>query len=159
MRKYILTASFALLALLVTGILAWLVQFSNQSIPAISGYQKSEKQPVSSMDTGESWVNKMAHVTTRDYYFPVNELFIKLQPKEAAPPKTKIYQLVIEQSDRYSHFCIVQTLDAFAFPYTLTRDRAENKVFIQAQNPQNLEVVVEKLKEYSIQSSIKEAWL
>jgi len=135
MCKYILTASFALLAILITGILAWLVQFSNQSIPVISGYQKSEKQSVSSMNTGESWVNKMAHVTARDYYFPVNELFVKLQPKEATTPKTKICQLVIEQSDRYSHFCIVQTLDAFAFSYTLTRGRSGNRGFIQAQNP------------------------
>jgi hypothetical protein len=159
MRKYILTASFALLALLVAGILVWMVQFSDQSSTAIAGYEKSEKQPVSSTSTGESWVSKMAHVTTREYHFPVNELFIKLQPQEAAPPKTQVYQLVVEQSDRYSHFCIVQTLDSFAFAYTLTKDKSENKVYIQAQNRQYLDAVVEKLKEYSIQSTVKEAWL
>jgi len=159
MRKHILTASFALLALLVAGILGWLVQFSSQSSPVISGYEKSEKQPDSTTSAGESWVSKMAHVTTREYHFPVNELFIKLQPKEARPPKTQVYQLIIDKSDRYSHFCIVQTLDSFAFPYTLTKDKSENRVYIQAQNPQNLDAVVEKLKEYSIESSIKEAWL
>lgn len=159
MRKHILTTSFALLAFLVVGVLVWLVQFSNQSTPAFAGYEKSEKQPVSSIDTGETWVNKLAHVTTREYHFPVNELFIKLQPKQVIPQKTQVYQLVIEQSDRYSHFCIMQTLNAFTFPYTLTRDKSENKVYIQAQNPQNLDAVVNKLKEYSIESSVKEAWL
>lgn len=159
MRKHILIASFALLALLVSGVLVWLVQFSHQSTPAISGYEKSEKQPALIAKSGETWVAKMAHVTTREYHFPVNELFIKLQPKQAMQRKTQTYQLVIEQSDRYSYFCIEQTLDSFAFPYTLTRDKSENKVYIQAQNPQNLDAVVEKLKEYSIESSIKEAWL
>lgn len=118
-----------------------------------------KKQPVSPVDTGNSWVNKMAHVSTREYYFPVNELFIKLQPQQAVAPKTHVYQLVIEQSDRYSHFCIMQTLDAFTFPYVLTRDKSENKVYVQAKNPQDLEAVVDKLKEYSIESSVKEAWL
>ncbi len=101
----------------------------------------------------------MAQVSTREYHFPVNELFIKLQPQQAKPIKKQVYQLVIEQSDKYSQFCIVQTLNSFSFPFTLIRDKAENRIYVQAQNPQNLNAVVEKLKEYSIESSVKEAWL
>ncbi|NLC27173.1 MAG: hypothetical protein GX780_00140 [Campylobacteraceae bacterium] len=159
MNKHIITISFILLAILVVGILWWLMNFSYQDPLSSSGFKESEKQPVSRVDTGRSWVSKMAQATTRDHHFPVNELYIKLHLQEAIPPKKHIFQLVIDRSDRYSQFCIVQTLAHFSFPYTMVRDKDENRIYINAQNRSLLDDVVKKLKEYTIESTVKEAWL
>lgn len=159
MRKRILFSSFVLLSLFLVIVFIALVRFANQTTARAVAVTPSEKQTPQPMIQASSWAQKMAQAASLDYHFPVNELFIKLELQEAKPPKEHIFQLVIERSDLYSHFCIMQTLQTFPFAYSVVKDRQGNVIYVNAQQKEMLQGVVERLKEYDIESIVKEAWL
>ncbi|MBE0494969.1 MAG: hypothetical protein IBX45_01025 [Campylobacterales bacterium] len=159
MRKRILLSSFVLLSLFLAAVFIALIRFANQTTAQVAAVAPSEKQTPQPARQGGSWAQKMAQAAALDYHFPVNELFIKLELEEAKPPKEHIFQLVIERSDLYSHFCIMQTLQAFPFSYSVVKDRQGNVIYVNAQGKEMLDAVVKRLKEYDIESIVKEAWL
>lgn len=159
MRKSILYGAFALLSLFVLAVFIVLINLANEEPARNAVYVPTERQTPQPASQSTSWAQKMAQAATLDYHFPVNELFIKLELQHAKPPKEHIFQLVIDRSDEYSHFCIMQTLQSFSFPYTVVKDREGNAIYVNAQQQGLLRDVVERLKEYGIESTIKEAWL
>jgi hypothetical protein len=159
MRKSILYGAFALLSLFMLAVFIILINLANEEPARNAVYVPTERQTPQPVSQSTSWAQKMARAATLDYHFPVNELFIKLELQHAKPPKEHIFQLVIDRSDEYSHFCIMQTLQSFSFPYTVVKDREGNAIYVNAQQQGLLRDVVEKLKEYGIESTIKEAWL
>jgi hypothetical protein len=159
MRKSILYGAFALLSLFVLAVFIVLINLANEEPARNAVYVPTERRTLQPASQSTSWAQKMAQAATLDYHFPVNELFIKLELQHAKPPKEHIFQLVIDRSDEYSHFCIMQTLHSFSFPYTVVKDREGNAIYVNAQQQGLLRDVVERLKEYGIESTIKEAWL
>lgn len=159
MRKTILLSSFVALGFVLATVFFVLIRFANQTSPQVVAVAPVEKQTPQPIKQSGTWAQKMAQAATLDYHFPVNELFIQLELQDAKPPKEQIFQLVIDRSDLYSHFCIMQTLKTFPFPYTVIKDRQSNIIYINAQQKELLDDVVKRLKEYSIESIVREAWL
>ena len=159
MQKKILIACFITLIGVMAGVFIGLFSFANEPTAIVAQYATPKKQTIPEKIVVTSWANKMAQTSSRDFFLPVNELFIQLDLRDAERPKEHAFQLVIDRSDRYSQFCIVQTLSMYSLPYVYVKDKEQSSIFINSQTKEELEQIVNKLKEYDIESTIKEVWL
>lgn len=107
------------------------------------------------------WIKEMAHKDSREFVFPVNELFmqIDLQGGDGAGGKVKSFRLVIDRADRYSLFCIVQTLSSMKLSYVVIKEDKIPIVFVQEKTMKALDRVVQELEKYDIKSKIIEVFL
>ena len=159
MQKKIHISFFTILALVVCGVFVWLYNFANEYSFKEIEYKLQKKQTTPEKVVEDTWANKMVKTSSQGFHFPVNELFIHLDLRDIAPEKEKSFQLIINRSDRYSQFCIMQTLSSFSLPYSMVKDKQEQSIYVGGDNKKVLEDVVEKLKMYDIESEIKEVWL
>ncbi len=84
---------------------------------------------------------------------------MQIDLKKYIPPKIKSYRLIVDRADRYSLFCIVQTLSQMNLPYVVEKkDRVPN-IYVGSKTQNSLKSVVERLKDYDIESKIVEVWL
>lgn len=157
MKKYTLAAFFLVLGTTTIGVLVWL--FSSSSGEKISLTPITKEKAVSKSTSKTTWVSKMAQVATKEYQYPVNELYIKLPLQMEKEQKKHTFQLSINNSDEYSYFCITQTLNSYSSPYTIIKDKEQNRIFINASSRKFLNELSKRLDEYSIKSSLNEAWL
>ena len=159
MQKKVLIACFVILIGVMAGIFVGLFSFANDETAKAVQYTPLKKQTTPEKVVVKSWADKMAETSSRDYFLPVNELFIQFDLRDAEPPKERFFQLLIDRTDRYSQFCIVQTLSSYALPYVFVKDKEEQSIYVNAKTKEALDQVVDKLKEYDIESTIKEVWL
>ncbi len=101
----------------------------------------------------------MANSKDSQFSFPVNELFMQIDLKTYIPPKVKSFRLVIDRYDRYSLFCVVQTLSSMDLPYILEKKNKVPNIHVGSKTKESLDKVVNKLKDYDIESKIIEVWL
>jgi len=159
MQKKVLIALFSLLIILLSVVLVNLLNGK------ISNIEVSAKYPSPSLSdnklefTKASWAKEMANSKDSKFSFPVNELFMQIDLKTYIPPKTKSFKLVIDKSDRYSLFCVVQTLSSMNLPYILEKNSKVPNIHVGSKSKESLEKVVNKLKDYDIESKIIEIWL
>lgn len=172
MRHKILIAIFAILLIIVVAILASL--FGGQSIENISSSPLIQSaMRVAKKATGsENWTSKMADIKTAKHHLPVNELYVQIDlekniqykeslnaPKENVLPKKEFFTLIVNRGDRYSLYCIKQTLNAFSYPYSVVKEKNITSVFVDSEDEKNLHEIAKKLKDYDIKSTIKKVWL
>lgn len=159
MQKKVLIACFITLIGVMAGVFVGLFSFANDEVAQSIQYDPPKKQTTPEKLVVQSWADKMAKTSSRDFFLPVNELFIQLDLRDAEAPKERFFQLLIDRTDRYSQFCIVQTLSSYALPYVFVKDKEEQSIYVNTKTKEALVNVVEKLKEYDIESTIKEVWL
>jgi len=159
MQKKVLIALFSLLTILLSVIL---INLLNEEIGNI---EVSAKYPSPSLSnnklefTQASWSEEMANSKDSQFSFPVNELFMQIDLKTYIPPKVKSFRLVIDRYDRYSLFCVVQTLSSMDLPYILEKKNKVPNIHVGSKTKESLDKVVNKLKDYDIESKIIEVWL
>lgn len=101
------------------------------------------------------WVNELANLPQKEYILATNEIFIEF--KDKAIPKTKsVYQLIIDKDDIYSMFCLSQTLDSVSVDFSIVKQNSTNLIYLNTQDKDVLNRVINELKTYDIHSSIKE---
>lgn len=105
------------------------------------------------------WVKELAQKDAREFVFPVNELFMQIDLHGVNGDKVKSYRLVIDRIDRYSLFCVVQTLSALRLSYMVVKEEKAPFIYIQEKSEKALEKVVVELEKYDIKSKIVEVWL
>ncbi len=158
MQKNILIAIFAILFLVIVAIFVLIFEFDKKQDGFVfskeNHLEQEQKEP-----KANTWMHKLAKSNSLDYHFPVNDLLIKIDLK----PNVKVsktfytsYNLIIDNFDRYSMFCIKQVFDMFKTPYVIVNEKNKNTIIVQSENSNNLVNVVEELKKYDIKSKIKE---
>ena len=120
-----------------------------------SSAPKEEQLPTAERE----WVKELAHKDAREFIFPVNELFMQIDLHGVNGEKVKSYRLVIDRIDRYSLFCVVQTLSALRLSYMVVKEEKAPFIYVQEKSEKALEKVVVELEKYDIKSKIVEVWL
>ena len=162
MQKKILGTFFLLLFLSVTFLLYKLLSQNNEEKIEQAKYE-TPALPKSTQDEPKEkdWVKELAHQESREFFFPVNELFmqIDIQGPNADGTKRKSFRLVIDRADRYSLFCIVQTLSALHLSYVVIKEGKIPIIYVEEKGNKQLDNVVLELEKYDIKSKIIEVWL
>ncbi|WP_245391455.1 hypothetical protein [Sulfurospirillum barnesii] len=127
----------------------------------IPEYTSSKIPQINAPSNPNVWIKEMAQKDSRDFIFPVNELFmqIDLAKELGGNGKMKSFRLVIDRADRYSLFCIIQTLTSLHLPYMVIKEDKAPIIFVEEKSIKKLEGVVLELEKYDIKSKIVEVWL
>jgi hypothetical protein len=159
MQKKVLIGLFTLLSV---GLVWVLLAQLNQDVGSVEVTHEylspTQKQSVQ-IQKKSTWTEELADVSNSEFQFPVNELFMQIDLKSYVPPKVKFFRLVIDRTDRYSLFCIIQTLSSLNLPFVLDNKSKTPDIFVTSKTQESLDVVVKRLKEYDIESKIVEVWL
>lgn len=162
MQKKVLGALFLLLFVGVGFFLSKLLNHETDVNEEIAKYEPPKTQEIKQETSQNVWIKEMAHKDAREFIFPVNELFMQIDAygqKGGAVGKLKSFRLVIDRADRYSLFCIVQTLTALHLPYMVIKEDKIPIIYIEEKSEKQLENVVLELEKYDIKSKIVEVWL
>ncbi|MBL0686366.1 MAG: hypothetical protein JJV95_06175 [Sulfurospirillum sp.] len=106
-----------------------------------------------------TWSEILANSNDNVFLFPVNELYMQIDLREYIEPKMKSYKLIVDRTDRYSLFCIVETLSAMDLPYVLEKKDIGSAIYVGSKTEKSLNGAVEKLKDYDIEAKVVEVWL
>ncbi|MBP6497710.1 MAG: hypothetical protein KA253_03455 [Campylobacteraceae bacterium] len=159
MQKKILGIFFLILFLSISFLLYKLL---NQKIEIKEDFAKVEsptKIKITEEPKETVWIKEMAHKDSREFIFPVNELFMQIDLQGGNGDKVKSFRLVIDRADRYSLFCIVQTLSSMKLSYVVIKEDKIPIVFVQEKTMKALDRVVQELEKYDIKSKIIEVFL
>jgi len=159
MQKKILGIFFLILFLSISFLLYKLL---NQKIEIKEDFAKVEsptKIKITEEPKETIWIKEMAHKDSREFIFPVNELFMQIDLQGGDGGKVKSFRLVIDRADRYSLFCIVQTLSSMKLSYVVIKEDKIPIVFVQEKTMKALDRVVQELEKYDIKSKIIEVFL
>jgi hypothetical protein len=159
MQKKILGVFFTLLFVGIIGILYNFFNYADDTIVQTKKYISPIEQKNKPKQLSSSWIKGLAKSNKNRYEYPVNELFMQIDLHKYIPPKVKSYKLVISNVDRYSVFCVVQTLSSLNLPFVLSKGKNSPSVSISSSDNKVLKKVTRKLKKYDIKSKIIEEWL
>ncbi len=158
MQKKILGVFFTILFVGVIGILYNFFNYADDEIVQTKQYPSPLKMEKKTQNLDSSWIDGLARSSKNRYEYPVNELFMQINLHKYIPPKVKSYKLIISNVDRYSVFCVIQTLSSLKLPFVLSKDKNIPNVYINSSKDGVLKKVTKKLKEYDIDSKIVEEW-
>jgi len=162
MQKKVLGALFLLLFLGVGFFLSKLLHQEVDVNAEVTKYESPKKQEIKQEISQKVWIKEMAHQDAREFIFPVNELFMQIDAygqKSGTGSKLKSFRLVIDRADRYSLFCIIQTLTSLHLPYMVIKEDKVPIIYIEEKSEKQLDKVVLELEKYDIKSKIVEVWL
>ncbi len=159
MQKKILGAFFTILFLGVVGMLYSFFNYTDNRIVQTKEYLSPIDQETKVQNIGRSWIDRLVKSRNSNYLYPVNELYMHIDLQKYIAPKVKSYKLIIKDVDRYSLFCVMQTLQGFNMPFILTKEKAAPAINMESDNQKRLEEIEKKLKRYGINSKIVEEWL
>jgi hypothetical protein len=100
------------------------------------------------------WLNHFSKSEKLGYYYPVNEVYIKVDLNEKIT-KTITYKLSANIHDPYQLFCLKEELNSFKLKYFLKKDKKGIDLLIYSQNVNKLNDLVKVLKNYKIKAQIE----
>lgn len=155
MKKFtIFIISVFIAILLLFGL--YMFKFANEDV-YLSIVPNFSNEAVSENNTSSknifSWVEKVAHKKNENYVLPTNQIFIEIGNLDG---NSGLTQLIIDKDDLYSIFCITQTLKSFNLNFSLVKNDEINLIYIHSKDKKLLVNLVKKLKEYDINSNLKE---
>ncbi len=162
MQKKVLGGLFLLLFVGVGFFLSKLLHQEVDVSVEVARYEPYKTQEIKQETSQKVWIKEMAHKDAREFIFPVNELFMQIDAygqKRGAGNKLKSFRLVIDRADRYSLFCIIQTLTSLQLPYMVIKEDKVPIIYIEEKSEKQLDKVVLELEKYDIKSKIVEVWL
>ncbi len=159
MQKKVLITLFTLLVFGLAWVLINLLNQEESSMDTVHEYLSPSQKQVVQVQKNQTWTEDLAQANNAKFQFPVNELFMQIDLKSYVPPKVKFFRLVIDRTDRYSLFCIVQTLSSMNLPFVLEKKSKNPDIYVTSKTEDSLNTVVKRLKEYDIESKIVEVWL
>jgi len=160
MQKKVTVALFILIIFALGVVLTSLLNKESDEVLIDAQYlSPSQKRSGKDVLEAKTWAQSLAGSDKTRFTFPVNELFMKIDLRTYVPPKIKSYRLVVDRADRYSLFCIVQTLSGMNMPYVIEKQNNIPIIHVSSKTEDNLKEIVNKLRHYDIESKIKEVWL
>lgn len=103
----------------------------------------------------EKWIESLAKASKREYYLPVNEIYIEYKRPLNLKTQTA-YQLTLDKNDAYSMFCVTQSLRNLNIDFTIIKDQTNSLVFLNSSDSAVLQNVINELKNYEIKTSVME---
>ncbi|WP_458701153.1 hypothetical protein ACKGJI_03395 [Sulfurospirillum sp. 1307] len=159
MQKKVTLALFAFLIIALGVVLYSLLKVDDSKVLVNADYLSPSVKIEKNEIKDKSWAENLAGANKSNFTYPINELFMQIDLKNYIPPKIKSYRLVVDRADRYSMFCIMQTLSSMNLPFVLEKKGMVPTIYVGSKTKDNLLHVVNKLKDYDIESKIIEVWL
>jgi len=159
MQKKVTLALFAILVIALGFVLNSLLKDNNSNIQIDAKYLSPSQTKSLKVVKHKTWSQELANSKDAKFSFPVNELYMQIDLKKYIPPKVKSFRLVVDKVDRYSLFCIVQTLSSMNLPFVVDKNEKVPTIYVGSKTKNSLKSVVKKLKNYDIKSKIIEVWL
>lgn len=130
-------------------------------IISINSHERVEDMQPLSLETeavkessSKSWLNHFSESQKLGYFYPVNEVYVKLDLDEKIIKKT-IYKLSAPILDPYQLFCLKEELSHHSLEYSLRRDSRSVELLIFSKDINKLNSLVKVLKNYQILATIK----
>ncbi len=159
MQKKVTASLFVLIIISLGIVLSSLLYDGDESVKIEEQYlSPSHKNSEEKLKT-KTWSEALASSDKSKFSFPVNELYMQIELKKHIPKKVKSYKLVVDRADRYSIFCIVQTLSQMNLPFVVEKRDKVPTIHVGGKTEDSLRNIVHKLKDYDIESEIVEVWL
>lgn len=139
------------------GVISFIIYFL-YFINAVDAYTKI--QPIQKSKTvieekaNESWLNNFSDIEKKGYFYPVNEIYVKVDLDEKIT-KTIIYKLSAPILDPYQIFCLKAELKNHNLKYLLKKQKNSVELFIFSKNKKKLHSLVRVLKKYQISATVK----
>lgn len=102
----------------------------------------------------EVWLNHFSKTQKLGYFYPVNEVYIKVDLDEKII-KSITYELSASLLDPYQLFCLKEELKQHKLKYFLKKDDNKVDLLIYSQNKNKLDSLVRALKNYQIVVKIR----
>ncbi|MBU1658217.1 hypothetical protein KKG72_04090 [bacterium] len=100
------------------------------------------------------WLNHFSQTERLGYFYPVNEVYIKVDLNEQVSSNT-IYRLSASLLDPYQLFCLKEELKQHKLRYYLERDSNGVELLIYSTDIEKLNSLVRVLKNYQISANVK----
>lgn len=152
---FAIVVAFLLFLLCIGGFMLW--DYANVNLAhsdAQSDTQLLQTGSRSDEKRANLWVSELANLPKKEYILAANEIFIEV--KDRARASSGVYQLVIDKNDIYSMFCLSQTLKNISIDFSVVKQNSTNLIYLNTQDKDVLNRVIDELKTYDIHSSIKE---
>lgn len=159
MQKKVTLVLFALLVITLSWVLINLLNEDSSKVQIDAEYLSPSQIKGEAKLKTKTWTQELASTHESKFSFPVNELYMQIDLKQYVPPKVKSFRLVVDRADRYSLFCIVQTLSSMNLPFVVDKKNKVPVIHVSSKTEDSLKGVVQKLKDYDIESKIVEVWL
>ena len=104
--------------------------------------------------TKKVWLNHFSKTQRLGYFYPVNEVYIKVDLDEKIT-NAITYELSASLLDPYQLFCLKEELKQHKLKYYLKKDNKAVELLIYSQNKERLNSLVNVLKNYQITAKIK----
>ncbi len=101
-----------------------------------------------------AWLNHFSKTQKLGYFYPVNEVYIKVDLNEQII-NTTTYELSASLLDPYQLFCLKEELKQHKLRYYLKKVASRVELLIYSQNKEKLNSLVNVLKNYQITAIIK----
>ena len=160
MKKYALIGILSVLTLIlliVIFVLLWNFKSDSDFFPQ---FIKENNTTKAVLDKTKTWQQELAMWPVKDFT-PAAEQFRLYFDADTSElkEKNKYYQLIINKYDIYSMFCLRQTLDSFKVKYFLLKSIESPEIFLDTDNQNLIEEIINELKKYKINTQAKEIWL
>lgn len=99
------------------------------------------------------WLNHFSKTERLGYFYPVNEVLIKVDLNEKIVSKT-IYKLSASLLDPYQLFCLKEELGQHKLKYYLKKDEEGVELLIYSKDIEKLKALVKVLKNYQISAKV-----
>ncbi|QOY55598.1 hypothetical protein HUE87_05050 [Candidatus Sulfurimonas marisnigri] len=142
--------------LIAVGVAVFIIFFLisiNSNETKINLQPLEHKSEVLIKEPKKTWLNHFSQTERLGYFYPVNEVFIKVDLNEKILSKT-IYKLSASLLDPYQLFCLKEELGQHKLKYYLSRDKNGVELLIYSQDIKKLNSLVKALKKYQISANV-----
>jgi hypothetical protein len=142
--------------LIAVGVAIFIVLFlvsinsNDQAINIVSPEEKSEAIVEKQKET---WLDSFSKTQILGYFYPVNEVLIKVDLNENAVSHTA-YKLSASLLDPYQLFCLEEELKKHELKYFLKKEKDSTELLIYSKEKEKLDSLIKVLKNYQIKAEI-----
>jgi len=144
--------------LITIGVALFIVIFlveinNNEPVPSVDPSKKSTDTISDTSVSHSRWLDQFAKSERLGYFYPVNEISIKLDLDETLISE-KIYKLSAPLKDPYQLFCLKQELKQHQLRYYLQKAGDGAELLIFSKDIKRLKTLVKALQNYKISAVI-----
>jgi hypothetical protein len=143
---------------ILAGSVAIFIVFFLISINSSNAHIKSQafelEENLTHVHSETNWLNHFSKSQQLGYYYPVNEVFVKLDLNEKII-KIITYKLSAQLLDPYQLFCLKEELKRHRLKYFLMKNKSTVNLLIYSQDVNKLNSLVDVLKNYQISATVE----
>ena len=117
----------------------------------------SVKTPEKEIKTG--WLNQLASVKKPNFTLPVNEIFIEFKREAKIDSTRAAFLLLIDKNDIYSLFCVKEVLGSLGIDFAIIKDLNKSQIYLNTADVDLVQKAIKELKNYDINSKVREVRL